>query len=309
MSKLALLAVSAALLLVALGILLWKHAAERAVEDVARRFVDSRLEPVAAQPKAAGAAAGTGSVAPRVVENWLSLQLNRAGVVRPRTFLRTAGFALGIFALAGFVVAGFVGLGIALLVGGGLGAFALWLRIAGRHRQMVRQLPNYLDAIVRLITIGNSIQSAFQSAVANTETPLRDCLEQVNRMLRSGLYVDKALAQAAQAYGVNEFMLLSSVMRLSIKYGGRADVVLERMAGFMRDREQAERELLALSAEVRLSAWVLGLLPLLMATLIMATNANYFATMWHDDSGRELLAGAFGLQVFGSFLLYRLAKL
>ncbi|MCW3479234.1 type II secretion system F family protein [Neisseriaceae bacterium JH1-16] len=307
MSKLALLAISAALLLVALGVLLWKHAADRTVEDLARRFVDSRLEPVVAQPKAVSASRD--QVTQKAVMNWLGVQLNRAGVEKHQAFLRMAGLALGIFALAGLLVGGIVGLGFALLIGCGLGAFAMWWRIAQRHRQLVRQLPNYLDAIVRLITIGNSVQSAFQSAITNTERPLRDCLEHVSRLLRSGYDIDKALMQAAQVYGVDELMLLASVMRLSVKYGGRADVVLERMAGFMRDREQAERELVALSAEVRLSAWVLGLLPLLIAAFILMTNPRYFATMLHDASGMKLLLGAFGLQVFGSVLLFRLARL
>ncbi|MDN0077109.1 type II secretion system F family protein [Crenobacter sp. SG2303] len=307
MSKLALLAISAALLLVALGILLWKHASERAAADLAQRFVDSRLEPVATQAKTVGRAPE--KMVARAAENWLEIQLNRAGIERRQIFMRTAGAALGVFALSGLLLGGFVGLGIGVLISGALGAFALWLRIAKRHRQLVRQLPNYLDAIVRLITIGNSVQSAFQSAIANTEPPLRSCLEQVNRLLRSGLEIDKALAQTAQAYGVGELTLLASVMRLSVKYGGRADTVLERMAGFMRDREQAERELVALSAEVRLSAWVLGLLPMLMAFFILATNPHYFATLLNDGSGIKLLVGAFGLQVLGSFLLFRLARL
>jgi len=304
---LALLAVSVALLLLALGVLLWKRASERAVEDLARRFVDSRLEPMLVQAKVASTISE--QTAPKTAMNWLGVQLNRAGVEKHRTFLRTASLALGVIALLGLLLGGIVGLGFALMIGGGLGAFAMWLRVAQRHRQLVRQMPNYLDSIVRLITIGNSVQAAFQSAIVNNERPLRDCLEHVSRLLRSGHDIDKALMQAAQIYGVSELMLLASVMRLSVKYGGRADVVLERMAGFMRDREQAERELVALSAEVRLSAWVLGLLPLLMAAFILVTNPHYFATMVNDASGMKLLMGAFGLQVFGSFLLFRLARL
>ncbi|MFS9531751.1 type II secretion system F family protein, partial [Klebsiella pneumoniae] len=59
----------------------------------------------------------------------------------------------------------------------------------------------------------------------------------------------------------NELVLLSSVLRLALRYGGRADIVMERTAAFMRDRQQAQRELFALSAETRLSAWIIGLLP------------------------------------------------
>jgi len=99
------------------------------------------------------------------------------------------------------------------------------------------------------------------------------------------------------------------VLRLSVKYGGRADVMLDRMASFMRDLEQAERELVALSAETRLSAWVLTLLPLGIGGFLIASNPHYFAWMWNDATGRKLVWLAFALQMFGAFLLYRLARL
>ncbi len=185
----------------------------------------------------------------------------------------------------------------------------LWHRALRRQQRIVRQLPGFLDGVVRLITIGSSLPAAFQAAAPASDQPLRDCLERAARMMRAGVEIDKALLQLSDLYRVQEFMLVAAIVRLSVKYGGRADVVLERMATFIRDREMAERELFALSAETRLSAWILGLLPIVIGSFIIFTNPTYFLGMWHDPTGRHLLYGAAVLQMIGVFLLFRLAKL
>ncbi len=185
----------------------------------------------------------------------------------------------------------------------------LWNRAVHQQRRIVRQLPGFLDGVVRLITIGSSLPAAFQSAGPASDAPLRGCLERASRMMRAGVEIDKALYQLSELYRVQEFMLVSAVVRLSVKYGGRADLVLERMATFMRDREMAERELVALSSETRLSAWILALLPICIGSFIIFTNPGYFLGMWNDPAGRHLLYGAAALQVIGVFMLFRLAKL
>jgi tight adherence protein B len=179
-----------------------------------------------------------------------------------------------------------------------------------RRRQLiVRQLPSFLDGIVRLITLGNSVPAAFQGALQTTEAPLRVCLDQVSRLLRRGVEIDRALSQAAVLYGARELELVGAVLRLSVKYGGRADVMLDRMSTFMRDLEQAERELSAMSAETRMSAFVLALLPVAIGGFLILTNPRYFGAMWFDPSGRELVYLAFALQLIGAYLLYRLTRL
>jgi tight adherence protein B len=240
---------------------------------------------------------------------WLDDVLSRAGIRRRPPFALAAGIpttlifllALSRLGLLGAVVTG--GVCIAIVF------FVLSVLTSRRHQALVRQLPPFLDAIVRLLTIGNSIPSAFQTATGGTEEPLKECLERVSRMLRSGVELDRALYQTARAYKLQELELLAAVMRLAVKYGGRADVVLERMSGFMRDLDMAQRELVALSAETRLSAWVLCLLPILIGGFLIIANPQYFASMWLDGFGRELLYGAGALQVLGCFLLYRMAKL
>jgi tight adherence protein B len=211
------------------------------------------------------------------------------------------------------VVAGTFGgwlaaLGVLFLLG--LAAtFAVWLRLQKFRRKLVTQLPAYIDAMVRLITIGNSTQAAFQLAIATTQAPLRGHLERSAALVRAGMDLDRALHQTATNVRVEEMYLLASILGLGVRYGGRADLLLERVGNFMRDREQAEQELIAMSAETRLSAWILGLLPVGVCVFLILTNPGYFMSMWNDGTGRILVISALSLQLLGAGLLYRLAKL
>ena len=190
-----------------------------------------------------------------------------------------------------------------------LAAFGLWLRLQKFRRQLVSQLPGFIDAMVRLITIGNSTQAAFQLAIATTQEPLRGHMDRSAALVRAGVDLDRAVHQTATNVRVEEMFLLASILGLGVRYGGRADLLLERVANFMRDREQAEHELIAMSAETRLSAWILGLLPLGVGSVLILTNPGFLLSMWNDETGRILIFSSIGLQLLGAFLLYRLAKL
>ena len=162
--------------------------------------------------------------------------------------------------------------------------------------------------MVRLITIGNSTQAAFQLAIVNCQTPLRGYLERAASLVRAGVDLDRALHQTANSVRVEEMYLLASILGLGVRYGGRADLLLERVANFMRDREQAEHELMAMSSETRMSAWILGLLPLGVGAFLVVMNPTYFVGMWGDSTGRTLIFSSLGLQLVGAGLLYRLAR-
>ncbi|QTO44611.1 type II secretion system F family protein [Burkholderia latens] len=317
-----------AMLCAASALMLWRHAETRRVRTDAKRFIDSRLEPGArAAVPAAKPAASNVPRAPsspgvhNAASNALWMQwygeakehltnlASRAGIDGARA--KATGALAVLIAIAttagsrGGVLAAFA----ALVCGSAI--FGIWLtsRIQRRRLKIVRQIPSFLDGIVRLVTLGNSVPAAFQAALLTTEEPLRGCLDHVSRMLRTGVEIDRAMLHIAKIYRTQEFELLGSVLRLSVKYGGRADVMLDRMAVFMRDLEQAERELAAMSAETRLSAFVLVMLPIAIGSFVVMTNPKYLEGMWNDPSGRMLLMFAFLAQVAGSVWLYRMARL
>jgi len=244
----------------------------------------------------------------------------RSGIERWDILLRCAGMRQTPGLYLSMAVILFVGVLLAAVLGGPVSAivagvmllvaiyFYIWLRADRRRGRMFDQLPEMLDTMVRLITIGNSMAAAFQAAAANTSEPLREVVEKAAHLSRSTQELDTALANVARQYGFEELRLLAAVVRVAQKYGGRSDVVLERIAAFMRDVAQARGELVAASAEIRLSAWVLALMPLGIACYIMLTNNAMFMDMWDDELGFKLLMAALGLQVAGSYWLYRMTK-
>ncbi|MGE8321342.1 MAG: type II secretion system F family protein [Comamonas sp.] len=243
------------------------------------------------------------------VQVWLDNYLGYgAWGISPRVqaVMCVTGLALALLgALRGGWLMGLALLVVYLL----LCAFAIWLRLGKRREKMLAQLPGFLDNMVRLISIGNSPHAAFQLAFPNVPDPLGEALRQAAGSLQVSSDLGQAMAQLERTWGMKEFGLLAAVFRMSTRYGGRADLVLERVSAYLRDRQSAERELHALSTEVRLSAWILALLPIVVGSLIVFLNEGYLMRMWHDSTGRILMFVAAGLQAAGSFMLYRLARL
>jgi len=318
-----------ALLLAAAGLLLWQWARSRQVRQATGRHLDQQIlastADAASLPIPLRDLASDSLMTGVTTDPWLDTGASAAAAAPVGLFdkllpgwlvgvidARMAAFGLGgIVALA--ALAGLFGGWLAALTALGmlvlLAVFAVWLRLQKLRRKTISQLPAYIDAMVRLITIGNSTQAAFQLAIATTEAPLRPHLERSASLVRAGMDLDRALHQTATNVRIEEMFLLASILGLGVRYGGRSDLLLERVGNFMRDREQAEHELLAMSSETRLSAWILGLLPVSVGAFFILTNPGYFLGMWNDGTGRMMVLSAGGFQLFGAALLYRLAKL
>lgn len=239
---------------------------------------------------------------------WASQLLLRAGLAdRPRTLV-FASLPTLLMAAGGALLQGLL---LALLLGG-FGALVVmaWLkwRIGRQRMALSHAIPGYLDSVVRMMTVGHSVQSAFQNGITAPDTPLGNAMAHASRLQASGLDSDQALQTVGELYDSTELILLASILRMGMRFGGRADLIVARVAVFIRDREQAQQELMAQSAETRLSAWILGLLPVGLALYIIAMNPKYIGRMWADPTGQNLLIGALVLQLLGAAVLYKLAK-
>ena len=317
------------LLLAAAGLLLWQWAKGRQSREATGRHLDQRIQASAAVSAAVPLPLrdpiGESDGSRITTDPWMEAEVDRAaatrrgplevllpgwleGVVKARTLL-----LIGTVILAACVASALFGgwpaaigclLSLTLIA-----TFLIWLRLQKFRRQLIGQLPAFIDSMVRLITIGNSTQAAFQLAIGPSQMPLKGLLENAAGLVRAGVDLDRALLQTAANVRIEEMYLLASTLGLGVRYGGRADLLLERISNFMRDHAQAEHELIAMSSETRMSAWILGLLPVGVGGFIIMFNPEYFLRMWHDGTGQTLIFGAVGLQVFGGLLLYRMARL
>jgi len=295
-----------ALLLVGASLVLWAEAVRRREREASRTFVRAQTDQINARYQT-NVEAVPASVPDSLHRAWIDA-LRRADIEPNRRFYTLLIVPALLFVLVAWALSGVLSAVMALGLYVTIAAFLFWNRTRKMNERLLQQLPGFLDGVVRLMSIGSAVPAAFQAAAANTEPPLRNCLIATTQMQRAGKDLDAAVLAVGQQYRVNELVLLASVLRLSLRYGGRADIVMERTAAFMRDRQQAQRELLALSAETRLSAWILGLLPIVVGGVIIMFNANYVTSMWRDPSGQMMIMAAFGLEVIGAVALAKLAK-
>jgi tight adherence protein B len=84
--------------------------------------------------------------------------------------------------------------------------------------------------------------------------------------------------------------------------GGNLAEVLDKLSGVVRERFRFQRSVRTLSADGRLSGWIMTLLPFFMAGLLTAINPDYIPMMTQDPTGRKLVMGAFGLLIAASWL-------
>jgi tight adherence protein B len=177
-----------------------------------------------------------------------------------------------------------------------------------RRALLLGQLPAFLDHVVRAVQAGGSIPHALASATTESVEPLRGLFDRVDRQTRLGASLEDALEKAGAGHGLRQLDMVALVIRLNQRYGGSVREILSGIVTMIRQRERAQREVLALTAETRLSAWVLALLPIGLALYIVWMNPDYLQTMWMDSVGRTLLSIAIGLQAVGSLLLWRMVR-
>lgn len=286
--------------------LLWQSVvAKRRKVNGLKRMQETleRFDPMAQlSPKTPSAMAGL----PPALEN----RLQQAGISPDKRLY--AGLSAGglVLALIGGFLSGFTGAAIALLAVYPLLLFGLLKWRTGVYRARVEaMLPDFLNAVVRVLSVGCSLDMAFRNASEECDEPLKGVFSQVLLRTQAGMALEDALSQVAEVAGIKEIRFVAAVFYLGIHYGGNAQAILERVTTSMRERARSQKELQAMTGETRASAAILSALPILVGSLILVSNPDYLLNMWHDATGRNLLMGAFGLQVAGMVLLFRMARI
>jgi tight adherence protein B len=235
-------------------------------------------------------------------------QLKRAGFV-PAPWMLSAGIAaLLLAALFGVSLSGMVGLLLYPMAALGAGWLFLLYRARRRRRMMIEQTPTFIDHLMRAVSTGNTLDAAIMSATAEARDPLRPVFDQVVRDIRLGGELEEALEEATRTYDIDELRILSLAVRVNRKYGSSIQDLLKSVVILVRRAEAARREFKAMTGETRLSAWVLSLLPIMLAAYIIFTNPEYLGHLLYDETGRVILIIAIVLQAIGAFILWRMTR-
>ena len=237
-------------------------------------------------------------------------QLERARLpLRPGEFVLAAaggGVALGavVYFFTGQVLLGV----LSALAGPFLGWNFVKFKVARRKKAFEAQLPDALSLIASSLQAGHTALRSVQSMVEESEAPLSEEFERVVAETALGDPLVDALDRMAQRLDIEDLAWVVQAIRIQQTVGGKLADLLHTLAEFMRSREEVRREVKVLTAEGRLSAWVLGGLPIFLFFSIKTNSPGYLEPMLHTP-GLFVLLGA-GISVgIGIGMIMRMVKI
>jgi tight adherence protein B len=265
-----------------------------------------RLERYAAGAKPeAAAGSGQGGVAELIAKSAALAQLNK--VVEKRDFganlLRDLGAAdlklkpseyLGIWAgttigvpvvmyLVGFLVPSLQN-PLILLLGLLLGFMGprLWLgrRKSGRLKAFNKQLPDTITLIANALRAGSSFLQAIELVVRESRPPISIEFGRVIREVNLGLPFDVALENMVRRVKSEDFELMATAIAIQHQVGGNLAEILDSIAFTIRERIRIKGEIRTLTAQQRLSGYVVGGLPFFLALFIYLAAPRFFDPMF-----------------------------
>lgn len=203
---------------------------------------------------------------------------------------------------------GVLALAMALLAAGLVQALLVWQRFR-RTRQLEQQLPDALDLIARSMQAGHAFTSALQIAARESPAPMGTELSGVFNAIQYGAAVQDALAQWAGRVAGEDVRIFVTGVRIQTETGGNLAELMHQTAALIRERQKLRGSIRVLSAEGRISALILTLLPFVLAGLMTALNPQFMARLWYDPQGQKLVAGALLLMLVGILWMWRLVRI
>ncbi|MGB0100931.1 MAG: type II secretion system F family protein, partial [Nocardioides sp.] len=249
------------------------------------------------------------AVVPGGMEARLGRRLAGAGLsVRPAEWvLGHAGFAV-VLATLGLVVGG----PLLLLVGVAAGTVAPPLYLRVRHGRRLAafgaQLPETLTMIANSLSAGLSVPQAIDTVVRDGQEPMAGELRRALVEQRLGVDLDEALDGVAARMGSVDFAWVVMAIRIQREVGGNLTEVLLTVADTLREREYVRRQVRTLSAEGRLSGYILGALPIAMFCYLMLANRDFVRPLYTTPIGGLMLATGVLLVTVGAWLMSRIVK-
>lgn len=240
---------------------------------------------------------------------WLNRLYTQSGITgNPLTFAATfllAGLAMALL-LVFFNFSTLASLLTFLVVGLVLPLLVLRRARNKRIRKFAKQLPDALDMIVRSLRAGHPASVAIGLVAREMPDPLGTEFGIVSDEITFGLSIEQAVRKLSQRVGFEGLQLLSVSLSIQAKTGGNLTEILSNLSSVLRERQKLRMKIRALSAEGRVSAWIISLFPIVMFFTLQIVAPAYYGAVW----GNPLIFPVFlffGLwALLGDFIMYRM---
>jgi tight adherence protein B len=175
-----------------------------------------------------------------------------------------------------------------------LGGVVVWIMLArgmfgwelARYRaKLLGQLPDTVQLVVSAIRAGLPVFEAFRAIADEMPSPTRDEFVRVNNEMALGVAAEDALLSMHQRTGVTEYAIFAVTIGVQARSGGRLAETIQNLAETVRERLAIAARARALAGEAKISAYIMGALPVISAGLMSLVQPAELAPLFNDPRG------------------------
>jgi tight adherence protein B len=180
-----------------------------------------------------------------------------------------------------------------------------WMRLK-RQQKFEEQLPDALMMLSGGMRAGVGLSSAIQQLVREAQPPISQEFALMLREQRLGVTLEQSLSNLNRRMPTQTTTLVVSAMRIASETGGGLAETLERTAQTIRSRLQMEGKIRALTAQGKLQAWVVGLLPIALMLILNKMEPEAMSMLWNTRMGWATLVVIGFFEFMGIYVIRKI---
>jgi tight adherence protein B len=182
-------------------------------------------------------------------------------------------------------------------------------RRAKRLKRIEAQLPEALDLMTRALRAGHAFSSGLQMIGEEMAEPIASEFRVVHDEVNFGVSLQQALTNLSERIPVTDLRYFVVAVLIQRDSGGNLTEVLGNLSRLIRERLKLLAKVRVLSSEGRLSAWVLGVMPFVLAGLMNVVNPEFMSLLWTDPIGIAIIKHMLILMAIGVLILRRIVRI
>jgi tight adherence protein B len=185
----------------------------------------------------------------------------------------------------------------------GLPRFFLSWKAARRQKKFLEELPDALDAAVRLLQAGMPMSEAIAMVAREYTGPLREEMMRIYENQKIGIPLGEAAYETAKRIPLTEVHMFATALQIQSETGSSLSEVLTNLSQVIRARFRLRRKVKAVSSEAKSSAMIIGALPIIVTLGLYFVNRDYISVLFDTRPGHFVLAGAVGWMCVGILVM------
>ncbi|HUE96493.1 MAG TPA: type II secretion system F family protein [Longimicrobiaceae bacterium] len=194
-----------------------------------------------------------------------------------------------------------------------LGALLPYLYVSRRRARRLdafeERFPDTIDLLGRAIRAGHPLSAGLKMVAEETDDPIATEFRQVFEEQRFGLLFEDSVTALADRVPLTDVRIFVTALLIQREVGGNLAEILDNLSSIIRQRFTLRRQVRVLTAEGRLSGYVLTALPIAIGLWVFVSNPAYINLLFEHPAGRVMVAGAVVMQGVGFLWMRKITNI